>query len=139
MYENTFDPLMAAIDAAAGVDVLGLHPAALLDRLDGLETAKRRLEAVQAVTICEIDTQDLASAAGFRTTAALLLFRLGWSPRTARARVRTADATTPVHSPTGTPTPAPYPRLAALMSTGTASGEQAPSRRRRRPGRADRW
>ncbi|MGI8868018.1 MAG: VOC family protein [Mycobacteriales bacterium] len=103
-----------AVDDALAADVVAVNDTVLLQRLDALAAQRRRLDAALCGVIAEVDARCLGELVGFRSTAALLRSRLGWLPRTARARVSTAVACTAGLSPTGAERPAAHPKLAGL-------------------------
>ena len=82
--------LSAAVDEVFAVDLARLAEGELLDVLRETERVRRRLEALEARLIAEVEERNLPGRYVMRSTAALLAGVLNLSPREAAGRVRHA-------------------------------------------------
>ncbi len=116
------EPLAAALSAA--VDALLAAPIAryprdeLLALLRDVDTQLRRLAAVDAQLIGEIDQRHTAAELGAANTAVLLGQLLRIAPGEAAARVRAARDLAPRRGLTGEALPAIFPAVGAALAAG---------------------
>lgn len=121
------DVLSAALDAyLAEVQAGGfgrVSDADLLAETRVFEVHRRRLAAINAVLIGELERRNLPARLTSRSTSTLLQGLLRLSPSEATQRVTAAHATAPRTTLTGQALPPLAPILAAAQLTGTVSPE----------------
>lgn len=121
--------LSTALDSyLSEVDAGGLgrvSDADLLAETRAFEVHRRRLAAMDAVLISELEHRNLPARLTARSTSTLLQGLLRLSPSEATHRVTTAHATAPRTTLTGQPLPPLAPALAAGQLTGTVSPEHS--------------
>jgi hypothetical protein len=115
--------LTAAVDELAALDTARLPEDCLLEVLRCAEKQKRRLEALDAPLIAEVETRNLAGKYVVRGTSALLSGLLKLSPRESRSRVERARELAPRVALTGEQLPAVLPVVAEARSAGAVTAQ----------------
>src|SRR5512132_769424 len=115
---STSESVAGSVDALLALDVHRLGDAQLLEALEDVELARRRVEAQRLAVVAEIEARNLAGEQGATSTAALLRVRTGVGPREAARLVRLAgDVSSPVT--------AGWPRTGEALSEGRVTPEAA--------------
>ena len=117
-------PLSAVVDAlVTGGSVAGLSDSDLLAEVRGLETARRRLAAVEHRLLLEVEQRGLAGRLALRSTSGWLQGLLRLSPHEAKRRVDAAHGCGPRRTLTGEQLEPLLPALAAAQAAGEVSPE----------------
>ncbi|WP_460607358.1 DUF222 domain-containing protein, partial [Jatrophihabitans fulvus] len=106
-------------------DLIGCDAAAFLASVDELESQSRRLAAVDARWLSELNDRHLAGELGRTSVADVLTVRLHVARGEARARVRRAEEIGPRRAVTGEVLPPLLEQVAAAVSGGEISGAHA--------------
>lgn len=115
--------LDAALDEILARPTSGCTDDELLEELQSLERARRRIEAAGHQRLLEIDRRGVAQERMRRSTPALLVELLRISPAEARRRAQDADNLGVRTSLTGQTAGPMFPELARLHETGDISAE----------------
>jgi len=117
------DRLQSAVDEVAelGFDRLGEDE--LLELVRGVEMVKRRVEALDAVLIPQLQQRNLPARYSTRSVATLLSELLVFSPGEARRRVRQAELLTPRVTTSGEVLPPLLPVTAQARAAGAITAE----------------
>ena len=110
--------LSAAVDALLAAPIARYPRDELLALLRDVDTQLRRLAAVDAVLVGEVDQRNLGAELGARTTAGLLTQLLRVAPGEAAARLRAARDLAPRRGLTGEALPAIFPAVGAALAAG---------------------
>ncbi|GAB2487509.1 HNH endonuclease signature motif containing protein [Jatrophihabitans fulvus] len=117
--------LRAAIDGLLSVDLTGCDAEAFLASVDALEVQSRRLAAVDARWLAEVDDRRLAGELGRTSVADVLTVRLHVARAEARARVRRAAEIGARRAVTGEALPPLLDEVADAVTRGEISGPHA--------------
>ena len=115
--------LSAAVDELAAVSLSALAEDELLAVVREVERARRRLEALDARLIAELDERNLPGKYVMRSTGALLAGLLNLSPREAAQRVRHARHLGPRITVTGERLAPLLPAAAAARAAGLITAQ----------------
>jgi len=117
------DRLSAAVDEVAGLELDRLGEEELLELVRGVETIKRRVEALDAGLIPQLQQRNLPTMYSTRSVATLLSELLVVSPGEARRRVRQAELLTPRLTTSGDALPPLLPVTAQARAAGAITAE----------------
>ena len=117
--------LTSAVDDLLAMSLSHLPVRELPELARAVETQLRRLPVFDHALIAEMDSRDVASVLGARTTAAVLVEVLRVSPGEAKARVRAAEDLGPRVGLGGEPLPPLFGHLVAAQAHGAISVEHA--------------
>jgi len=119
------EQLDTAIGAALSADLSALDGPGVVDAVERLEIARRRLEAVGHRVVAEVESRRIAGEYAAATTADLLVRRLRVTPREARLRVELAMELTPRSNLIGEQLPPLFEQAAEACLVGDISAEHA--------------
>ena len=117
------DRLSAVVDEVAGLELDRLGADELLELVRGVETVKRRVEALDAKLIPQVQQRNVPARHMLRSVAVLLSELLNLSPREARRRVSDAEVLGPRRAVTGEALPPLLPATAAARAAGAITAE----------------
>jgi hypothetical protein len=115
----------AGVDALLSCDLTAVTGMELAAAVQGLEVQLRRLGAVDARLLIELDARGVAGDFGACSTVDLLRERLRIPAARASARLAAARDTGPRRTLTGEQLPPVYPLLAAAQAAGSVDAEAA--------------
>jgi Domain of unknown function (DUF222)/HNH endonuclease len=116
--ENLAAALSGAVDDLLTAPISRYQPDELLALLAAVDTQLRRLAAVDATLVGEVDQRNLGAELGARSTAGLLGQLLRVAPGEAAARVRAARDLGPRRGLTGEPLTPIFPAVADALAAG---------------------